>query len=115
MLLYLSLYSESKLSENPDTTLDDFKNFLNNNFSSVSESPKAAGMIGASDGAGFEGKDLDIEAYLFDTKKKTKEGLTTLSDMVESFGIKMDCIESGFFLICNRGDEFKSKELLSKF
>ena len=112
--------SEPKLSENPDTTLDDFRNFLNNNFSSVSESKKLFEMIGASDGAGFTGKDLDIEVYLFDTKKKTKEGLTRISDMVKAFDmldLKMDCLDSGFFLICNSAtsNEFKSKKLLSKF
>ena len=117
LTLLLSCSGDPKLSENPNTTFDDFRSFLTENFSGVSESEKQSESIGASAGAGFKGADLNIEAYLFDEKKKVKEAEISLAEMLKAFDLDPpECLVSGYFLICNADEgDFKSKGLLSKF
>ena len=115
-VLTLLLSCSSKLSENPDTTLKDFRMFLRENFSGLTlDSIKKVNendieMLGASAGAGFNyGDDLNIEAYLFDEKKKVKEAENTLKVMLGAFDLDPPkCLVSGYFLICNQDEgDFK--------
>ena len=122
LTLLLSCSGDPKLSENPNTTFTDFKSFLLENFSGLSldsiEESEMPEMIGASVGAGFNnGNDLNIEAYLFDEKKKVKEAETILAEFLKGFDLDpIECLASGYFLICNYDEDgFKSKGLLSKF
>ena len=118
LTLLLSCSGDPKLSDDPNTTFTDFKTFLTENFSGVSESEKQSESIGASAGAGFDnGDDLNIEAYLFDEKKKVKKAENTLAEMLKAFDLDPpECLVSGYFLICNADEgDFKSKGLLSKF
>ena len=120
----LSCSGDPKLSENPNTTFKDFRMFLLKNFSgltldSINEiNENDIEMLGASAGAGFSnGDDLNIEAYLFDEKKKVKKAENTLAETLKAFDLDPpECLVSGYFLICNADEgDFKSKGLLSKF
>ena len=124
LTLLLSCSGDPKLSENPNTTFKDFRMFLLKNFSgltldSINEiNENDIEMLGASAGAGFSnGDDLNIEAYLFDEKKKVKKAENTLAETLKAFDLDPpECLVSGYFLICNADEgDFKSKGLLSKF
>ena len=79
LILIIGCGGEPKLSERSDSMFGDLAIFIEDNFSDVTESEKMYDMLGATMGASFKGKDLNIEAYHFESKEKVKEGLTKLS------------------------------------